>query len=117
MPIYGRFGVDFFELVDRQKVIMSAVEEDALWASYQLDRESLKLRNALKLLEEDFNEGRLDEARMRFDILYSRIHVLETGQLNDIFSRLPDSETLLSFLQSKMAEMDVLLFQILRWTR
>ncbi|WP_338266510.1 ATP-binding protein [Marinomonas pontica] len=100
----------FFELVDRQKVIMSAVEEDALWASYQLDRESLKLRNALKLLEEDFNEGRLDEARMRFDILYSRIHVLETGQLNDIFSRLPDSETLLSFLQSKMAEMDVLLF-------
>ena len=101
----------FFELVDRQKIIMSAVEEDALWAAYQLDRETLKLKSTLKLLEDDFTEERLDEAKLRFDILYSRIHVLESGQLYVLFKRLPEYESLLFFLQEKMQEMELLLYR------
>ncbi|WP_147270562.1 hypothetical protein [Marinomonas foliarum] len=100
----------FFELVDRQKVIMSAVEEDALWAAYQLDRESLKLKSTLKLLEDEFTEERLEEAKLRFDILYSRIHVLEAGELHVLFKRLPEYESLLLFLQEKMLEIERLLF-------
>lgn len=101
----------FFELVDRQKIIMSAVEEDALWAAYQLDRETLKLKSTLKLLEDDFTEERLDEAKLRFDILYSRIHVLESGQLYVLFKRLPEYESLLFFLQEKMQEIELLLYR------
>ncbi|WP_137169848.1 ATP-binding protein [Marinomonas sp. FW-1] len=106
----GGSALIFFELVDRQKVIMSAVEEDALWAAYQLDRESLKLKSTLKLLEDGYTEERLEEAKLRFDILFSRVNVLEAGELHVLFKRLPDYENLLLFLQQKMLEIEMLLY-------
>ncbi len=100
----------FYELVEKQKVIMSAVEEDALWASYQLDREALKLRNALKLLEDQPDEVRLEEAKNRFDILYSRLNVIKHGQLRQVFLRLPNSEEVTQNITDKLNHMDALLF-------
>ncbi len=100
----------FLELVERQKVIMTAVEEDALWASYQLDRESLKLMNALKLLEDQPNEQQLQEARDRFDILYSRLNILKFGQLKQVYQRLPHADELIDAITQKMIHLDSLLF-------
>ncbi|WP_394179505.1 ATP-binding protein [Marinomonas posidonica] len=100
----------FYELVERQKVIMSAVEEDALWASYQLDREALKLRNALKLLEDQPNEERLQEARDRFDILYSRLNIVKFGQLKQVFQRLPSADQVTDVISNKLMYLDSLLF-------
>lgn len=101
----------FAELVERQKIVMSAVEEDALWAAYQLDRETLKLRSSLKLLEDDFTNERLVDARTRFDILYSRINVLEKGQLRVLFDRLDNSDALMKTLKHEVADIDQLLFR------
>ena len=100
----------FAELVDRQKIMLSAVEEDALWAAYQLDRETLKLRNSLNLLEDDFSESRLNDAQVRFDILYSRVNVLAKGQLRVLFDRLDNAEELMATLQSEITAIDQLLF-------
>lgn len=100
----------FFELFQRQKLVLSAAEEDALWASYQLDREALKLNNALMLLKYDINEEKIEEARLRFDILYSRINLIKQGQLGILFNRIPDSEMLLSDTEKKLQDMDPLLF-------
>jgi two-component system, NarL family, sensor histidine kinase BarA len=100
----------FTELVDRQKIMLSAVEEDALWAAYQLDRETLKLRNSLKLLEDDFSEERLNDSRVRFDILYSRVNVLAKGQLRILFNRLDNADELMATLQSEVSEIDHRLF-------
>ena len=100
----------FAELVDRQKIMLSAAEEDALWAAYQLDRETLKLRNSLMLLEDDFSDERLKDARVRFDILYSRVNVLEKGQLRVLFDRLDNADQLMASLKIGIAEIDRLLF-------
>ncbi|MCS7486801.1 MULTISPECIES: response regulator [Marinomonas] len=100
----------FTELVERQKMIMSAVEEDAVWAAYQLDREALKFSNALSLLHDDFTDERLKDAKNRFDILYSRVNILEKGQLRVLFDRLKNSDQILIFLQTKMSEIDRVLF-------
>ena len=100
----------FSELFQRQRLVLSAAEEDALWASYQLDREALKLNNALMLLEHDINVDKIEEARLRFDILYSRINLIKQGQLGTLFSRIPDSEKLLFEIESELQFMDPLLF-------
>lgn len=100
----------FSELFQRQSLVMSAAEEDALWASYQLDREALKLNNALMLLEHDIDEGKIEEARLRFDILYSRMNLIKQGQLGILFNRIPNSEILLSDIENKLQGMDPLLF-------
>ncbi|WP_418138786.1 histidine kinase dimerization/phospho-acceptor domain-containing protein [Marinomonas sp. RS-M-Aa-14] len=100
----------FTELVERQKMIMSAVEEDAVWAAYQLDREALKFSNSLSLLHDSFTDERLEDAKNRFDILYSRVNILEKGQLRVLFDRLKNSDQILTFLQMKMSEIDRVLF-------
>ncbi|BFM48042.1 ATP-binding protein [Marinomonas sp. THO17] len=100
----------FYELVERQKVIMSAVEEDALWASYQLDREALRLRNSLTLYKDVSNESRLEEARNRFNILYSRLNVIKFGQLREMFLRQPNSAEVIEIVTKKLDKMDALLF-------
>ncbi|MFC6670830.1 ATP-binding protein [Marinobacterium aestuariivivens] len=74
-------------LVQRQQVVLSVAEEDALWAAYQIDRESLKLQSGLQRLVETPGDGRLEEVRLRFEILYSRISLLDKGQLHDVYSR------------------------------
>ncbi|MCB5160540.1 ATP-binding protein [Marinomonas algarum] len=106
----GASALIFAQVVEHQKSMMSAAEEDALWASYQLDREALKLKNALQLLQDGFTSQRLDEAMVRFDILYSRIHIIETGQLRDLFDKMPQFEGALITLQNTMSNMDEDLF-------
>ena len=100
----------FTQLFERQNLIMSVVEEDALWASYQLDREALKLRDALKLLDASFSEGRLKEAKLRFDILYSRVNILEKSKLNVLFYRMPSWSENFIYFYEKLKYMDSLIF-------
>lgn len=100
----------FSELVQYQKKVMSAAEEDALWASYQLDKELIKLRTSLQLLDKSYTEENLENTIVRFEILYSRVNVLGSGKLKALFSRSPDSIDILNFIRSKVDEMDSVIF-------
>jgi len=77
-------------LLDRQAEVDSSVREDAVWAVYQLDRETVKLDAALS----DYAAGRTSrnaaEVALRYDILYSRIALLRGGQLAAIISIVPE---------------------------
>jgi len=100
----------FYQLVDRQRIIMSAVEEDALWASYQLDRDILKLKNSLELLNIELSEQQLERSRTLFDILYSRMNIIEKGQFKLLFQRQENGLATLQFIRTNMDEMDLILF-------
>ena len=104
----------YVQILDRQEQLLSAAEEDALWASYQLDREALKLRNAVKLLPYDQNapnyQAYLDDAQLRFDILYSRLNIISTGQLKDMFNAIPNAQALRVELRRHIDAVDPLLF-------
>lgn len=101
----------YLQIIDRQSELLSAAEEDALWASYQLDREALKLRNAVRLWEDNVSdEDRMEEAQLRFDILYSRLNVLSEGQLKVLFNQLPNAEARRSELRRHLNAIDSYLF-------
>ncbi len=100
----------FSELVQYQKKVMSAAEEDALWASYQLDKELIKLRTSLQFLEENYNEVNLEETRIRFEILYSRVNVLDNGKLKVLFSRSSNAVDILNHIREEVDGMDSILF-------
>ncbi|WP_404375794.1 response regulator [Vreelandella aquamarina] len=57
--------------------------EDAVWASYQLDREVRDVRITLLEATPDM----LDEVRLAYDILYSRLKVIERGQVAELIRR------------------------------
>ena len=100
----------FSELVSHQEKIMSAAEEDALWASYQLEKELLQFKGALQLMDENNTDESLENARFRFEILFSRVNVLGNGKLKVLFSRSSTSGEILASIRHKMNEMDLLLF-------
>ena len=61
----------------RNHSVGSSIREDALWATYQTDREAVKLSEALHEAIDhptDFDTAKL---ALRFDILYSRHEVME----------------------------------------
>jgi two-component system, sensor histidine kinase and response regulator len=69
----------FVLLVRQQQDIRSSVQEDALWATYQLDRETGKLLRAIDEVRHQGDAASISRLSQRFDILYSRIDVLKRG--------------------------------------
>jgi hypothetical protein len=67
----------FHALWERQNSDAGSVREDALWATYQTDREAGKLLLALQDLAAGRPGGAIGEVSRRFDILYSRHEVME----------------------------------------
>lgn len=74
-----------FTLYDRQQQLTEAAREDALWAAYQLDRENLKLSTLLKHYEIDASEDTWDALELRFEILFSRMGLLQRGEVGELF--------------------------------
>jgi len=71
-------------LQNREQEVQTAERDDVLWATYQLDRENLKLNSLLNRYQYQQNPKVWEEARLRFEILYSRVTVLRHGQYNHL---------------------------------
>ncbi|MCC5972676.1 MAG: response regulator [Rubellimicrobium sp.] len=66
----------FLSLNARQNAAAWSVREDALWAAFQADRESSRLKEALRQAQIDPEEANIREILLRYDVLYSRAIVL-----------------------------------------
>jgi signal transduction histidine kinase/FixJ family two-component response regulator len=77
-------------LLDRQAEVASSVREDAVWAIYQLDRETVRLDAALSDYVAGPTSQKAAEAALRYDILYSRTALLRGGELAAIISIVPE---------------------------
>lgn len=67
-------------LQGREQEVKDAETEDGLWASYQLNRESLKFHALLLQYQVQPEDTTWQEVQLRFEILYSRLAVLRHGQ-------------------------------------
>ncbi|WP_417578930.1 response regulator [Nitrincola sp.] len=70
---------------DRSQQLLEAAREDALWASYQLDRENLKLSPLLSRYAVSPDASAWQALELRFEILYSRIQLLQRGEMSQLF--------------------------------
>ncbi len=72
----------FFYLSERQKTLQDSIREDALWAVYQLDREARTLAYGVNQAESrgPLDEAAAEELALRYDILYSRLSVLDNAK-------------------------------------
>jgi signal transduction histidine kinase len=61
----------------RNHSVASSIREDALWATYQTDRETTKLAETLHAALDGLPTATPQELGLRFDILYSRHEVME----------------------------------------
>lgn len=82
MILFAALTLVFTHLAYRQNVLQAGMSEDALWAVYQLDRETRSLSETITNVlagNETLAEGR-DELTLRFDILFSRLSILDNAK-------------------------------------
>nr|WP_158651891.1 ATP-binding protein [Marinobacterium profundum] len=99
----------FKTLVDRQQVLFEVATEEALWSAYQIDRESLKLKNAIHNYASHEDEELLDEVEVRFEILYSRVGLLEQGELGAVYRREAELARRVTGFRTAISAMEVVL--------
>ena len=73
-------------LVWRQSDLQAGIREDAVWATYQLDRETMRLASELDRLLAGVEDATLDTVSLRFDILFSRVRPIEAGHYPESFA-------------------------------
>ncbi|MGQ4879775.1 ATP-binding protein [Billgrantia sp. LNSP4103-1] len=96
----------------RQEALHKSVVGDADWHAYKLDRDIVQLRSDLAL--QVGNARSLDALRLRFELIYSRINLLQRGDVNQLLAQTRMGERLLSDLVVLMDDTDSLLEEIER---
>ncbi|KQR71599.1 ATP-binding protein [Rhizobium sp. Leaf341] len=77
----------FTDLSQKYSALHDGIRENALWSVYQLDREARRLHETVHVMlaEGAFTEPRIKALSTRFDILYSRMDILDKTSFNDGF--------------------------------
>jgi len=77
--------LSFLAINERSAIVAQSIREDALWASYQLDREAVRLMSELNTARLSATAAANGSLTTRFDILYSRIGMLTQGHYAEKF--------------------------------
>ncbi|WP_430253621.1 ATP-binding protein [Neorhizobium sp. DAR64872/K0K18] len=69
----------FADISRKYSALQDGIRENALWSVYQLDREARRLHETLHimLVENDLTPERIKALGTRYDILYSRMNILD----------------------------------------
>lgn len=80
-------AVIFALISHRYSTLQDGIRENALWSVYQLDREARKLHETLHVISVrgEADKAALKEASQRYDILYSRMTILDEGKFDRSF--------------------------------
>lgn len=94
----------------RQDELHQSVIGDATWHAYKLDRDIVQLRSDLALQVGSAHS--LDALRLRFELIYSRVNLLQRGDVNQMLQQIPSVEQLLPDLVVLMTDVDSLLDEV-----
>lgn len=77
----------FVDIARQYRIMEDGVRENSLWSVYQLDREVRQLSHSLAAVQHDEgNPQLLSELALRYDILYSRVSLLDQAKFGTYFS-------------------------------
>ncbi|QOR39844.1 response regulator [Billgrantia diversa] len=96
----------------RQEQLHHSVAGNATWHAYKLDRDITQLRSDLALRAESAHS--LESLRLRFEMIYSRVNLLQRGDVNQLLAKIPMAERLLPNLVVFMDDIDRLLEEIVQ---
>ncbi|SDJ72586.1 ATP-binding protein [Billgrantia gudaonensis] len=94
----------------RQEGLHQSVGGDTAWHAYKLDRDIVELRS--DLAHADGAARNLDALRLHFELIYSRVNLLQRGDVTALIERIPSARRLLpalvEALDSVEAELDAM---------
>jgi two-component system, sensor histidine kinase len=76
----------FASLQDRRQVMLQSVREDAMWAVFQTHRQAFHLTESVLVAQNTPTPEAIDGVLFSFDLLYSRIALLDRGVFAESFT-------------------------------
>ncbi|MFN7102393.1 MAG: hypothetical protein ACK4N1_07170, partial [Pseudorhizobium sp.] len=101
-------AVVFALISNRYSSLQDGIRENALWSIYQLDRETRKLHETMHDLatRRDYAPESLRPAMLHYDILYSRMTILNNGDFDRKFGGDRDAAPLLASIQASIVTIE-----------
>lgn len=96
----------------RQEALHQHMLGDVSWHAHKLDRDIVQLRS--DLTSQLDNVETQDDLRLRFDLIYNRVNLLQRGDLHDQLMQMPRANRVFSRLIQQMIQLDQLLDEIER---
>ncbi|MGM0984301.1 MAG: ATP-binding protein [Pseudomonadota bacterium] len=88
----------------RQDRLAESVGGDAAWHAYKLDRDTVQLRSFLA--RPDLSRESLQALRLRFELLYSRLTLLQDGDITQLLDNIRVSEELVPEIERHLQALD-----------
>lgn len=90
-----------WDLYGKYEVLQDGVRENALWSVFQLDREARRLHEVAHIMESERNVSpdAVKKLAMRYDIVYSRLSILDRANLDLRLKDDPRSAALVSAIR------------------
>lgn len=93
----------------RQENLTQSLREDTAWVVYKLDRDAVQLLNhLLAVTHEPPAPSIYDELNLRFELLYSRITLLNDGEVNVLLQEIDKASELLREIQRQLDVLDIM---------
>ena len=94
----------------RQENLTQSLREDTAWVVYKLDRDAVQLLNhLLAVTRAPLTPTAHDELNLRFELLYSRITLLNEGEVSTLLQEIDTARELLSQIQQQLDVLDTML--------
>ncbi|WP_075880746.1 ATP-binding protein [Vreelandella massiliensis] len=91
----------------RQDNLTQSLREDTSWVVYKLDRDTMQLLNQLLASTRGpLNPEAQDALNLQFELLYSRLKVLEEGEAGELLNQIPIARELLNRIQAQLDVLD-----------
>nr|WP_298056560.1 ATP-binding protein [uncultured Halomonas sp.] len=93
----------------RQENLTQSLREDTAWVVYKLDRDAVQLWNYfLAVTRGPLTPAAQDELNLRFELLYSRITLLNEGEVNSLLREVDTASELLGHIHRQLDELDII---------
>tara|TARA_R110002020_G_scaffold24692_3_gene80925 strand:- start:1052 stop:3313 length:2262 start_codon:yes stop_codon:yes gene_type:complete len=93
----------------RQENLTQSLREDTAWVVYKLDRDAVQLLNhLLAVTREPLSPRAHEELNLRFELLYSRITLLNDGEVSNLMQQIDTARELLVQIQQQLDVLDTM---------
>ncbi|WP_347709728.1 ATP-binding protein [Halomonas llamarensis] len=91
----------------RQDNLTQSLREDISWVIYKLDRDTVQLLNQLLAATPGSLEpATQDNLNLHFELLYSRLKVLNEGEISSLLNQMPSARALLGQIEAQLDVLD-----------
>ncbi|PMR67629.1 ATP-binding protein [Halomonas heilongjiangensis] len=85
----------------RHDSLAQSVGGNAAWHAYKLDRDTVQLRNYLGQ-----PDPTLEQLKLRFELLYSRLTLLRSGDITELIATIPVARRLVDEIEGRLETLD-----------